>query len=218
MRKLAIAGVVGATLVLAYVRLMRPWQMRWGATSWEAERPLPGDERVPSPTWNATRAVTIEAPAAEVWRWLVQIGWGRAGWYGYDWVDNGFRESAWELLPEHQEMFVGKEFPMSPVTAMRCVEFEAGRWMLWQNNVRAGTWLWYLDDIEGTRTRLITRMRDRYDWRQPWRLPMQLAVDVLDWPFMRACMLGIKARAERARSTAAAGNPGQLGGIGSPPV
>ena len=72
--------------------------------------------------------------------------------------------------------------------------------MLWQNSPASGTWLWYLDPTTDGRTRLITRMRDRYRWWKPWVLLPQLAVDVLDFPFMRACMLGIKARAEQGHA------------------
>jgi hypothetical protein len=190
-----VAGALTAGAA-AHILWLRPREIRWGASDWDLERPLPGDERVPRPIWNATRAVTVEATPEEVWPWLVQIGWGRAGWYGYDWADNGFRPSARAILPEHQHLEVGKTFPMSPITAMRCVDFEDGKWMLWQNNPKAGTWLWYLEPVDATHTRLITRMRDRYHWLPPWLPLMQLAVDVFDFPFMRKCMLGIKERAE----------------------
>jgi hypothetical protein len=33
-------------------------------------------------------AITIRAPAARVWPWLVQLGQGRGGLYGYDWLEN----------------------------------------------------------------------------------------------------------------------------------
>ena len=37
---------------------------------------------------SATRAVTVEAPVAEVWPWLAQIGQGRGGLYSYDGLEN----------------------------------------------------------------------------------------------------------------------------------
>ena len=43
--------------------------------------PLPGDDLVLSPLLEATHAVTIDAPAQQVWPWLVQLGQGRAGFY-----------------------------------------------------------------------------------------------------------------------------------------
>jgi hypothetical protein len=200
MRRLLSLTALSATLSLtavAYIRRIRPWQAHWGATAEEASRPLPGDERVRQPDWNATRAVTVAAPAEQIWPWLLQLGWGRAGWYGYDWVDNGGRPSTWEVLPEHQTIEAGKEFPMSPWTAMRCDDFVEGHWMLWSGGAAGGTWLWYLDRIDETHTRLITRCRDQYRWTDPLVLPQQLLTEAGDLPFMRKCMLGIKARAER---------------------
>jgi alkyl hydroperoxide reductase subunit AhpF len=47
---------------------------RWGATSDEASRSLPGDDEVPLPLVASMRAVAIRAPADSVWPWLVQMG------------------------------------------------------------------------------------------------------------------------------------------------
>jgi len=42
-----------------------------------------------------------------VWPWLVQVGFGRAGFYSYDRVDNLGRSSARELLAPFQSPSVG---------------------------------------------------------------------------------------------------------------
>jgi hypothetical protein len=55
-----------------------------GAIREEERRPLPGDELVPRPMWEATRAATIDAPPAAVWPWVAQMGYGRGGWYGWN--------------------------------------------------------------------------------------------------------------------------------------
>jgi hypothetical protein len=54
---------------------------RFGATMLEARMPLPGDDVVPIPMLETTHAITIDAPAERIWRWLVQIGQERAGFY-----------------------------------------------------------------------------------------------------------------------------------------
>ena len=41
---------------------MRPWHMRWGATTEEVAGDMPGDEVVKRAQFNATRAITIDAP------------------------------------------------------------------------------------------------------------------------------------------------------------
>ncbi len=72
------------TMAVTYALVLRPWHRRWGATEEEANRALPGDELVPDPKFHATHAITIEAPPAEVWPWLVQMGQGRGGLYSYE--------------------------------------------------------------------------------------------------------------------------------------
>ena len=47
--------------VALYLRFIRPWQVRWGATDGEIDRSMAGDEVVKAPILNATRAVTIQA-------------------------------------------------------------------------------------------------------------------------------------------------------------
>lgn len=59
----------------------QPGQVSWNATEEERAMPLPGDDLVPAPILQTTRAVTIGAPPQQVWPWLVQTGQGRAGFY-----------------------------------------------------------------------------------------------------------------------------------------
>ena len=77
---LAVAMGVAAALLILYRFAVRPWQHRWGATDEEVRRAMPGDGVIPTAT-STTRAITIEAAPEQVWPWLVQIGYGRAGWY-----------------------------------------------------------------------------------------------------------------------------------------
>jgi hypothetical protein len=58
----------------------------------------------------ATRAVTVHAPAKAVWPWIVQIGQDRAGFYSYDVLENLFgakMPSVDEIVPEWQHRTVG---------------------------------------------------------------------------------------------------------------
>ena len=75
----AVAALTAASAGAAYVLAVRPRLLRWGATTQEAAGPLPGDEIIPAPRMQSTRAITISAPVAEVWPWLVQMGAGRGG-------------------------------------------------------------------------------------------------------------------------------------------
>jgi hypothetical protein len=85
LRPLAAAA---AAIPSLYLLVVRPWHLRWGATDAEVRQPLPGDELVPESKLVATRAISIRAPASQVWPWLVQLGQGRAGLYSYEWLEN----------------------------------------------------------------------------------------------------------------------------------
>jgi hypothetical protein len=194
-------ALAGTALLSAYLYVVRPRQLTWGATDEEVERPMPGDEIVERPGFNATRAVTIGAQPEEVWPWIVQIGYGRAGWYTYDWIDNLGHPSADSIVPELQRLEVGDLIPIFDGYGFVVSAMEPDRWMLWedQQRERGTSWLWMLDPADGDRTRLITRVRMRHDWRSP-KILFSLLIDLADnTVMMRKCMLGIKERAEALR-------------------
>jgi len=189
------------TLVLvgflsAYMLYIRPRQIRWGATDEEVAQAMPGDEFLENPSFNATRAVTIDAPPERIWPWLVQIGYQRAGWYSYDWIDNLGRPSADRIIPELQNLKEGDLIPMGPIEDLgfHVHTIDPNRFMLWGEQGEM-SWLWHLSPIEEGRTRLITRVRLKYDWTHPIILGY-LVLDAGDIIMMRKCMLGIKERAE----------------------
>lgn len=84
------------------------------ATDEEKSRSLPGDQFVKDAIASITHAITINQRREDVWPWLVQMGAGRAGWYSYDFVDNGGRPSARRIIPELQNAEVGTLFPAVP--------------------------------------------------------------------------------------------------------
>jgi hypothetical protein len=106
------AGFASAGAAIAFVRARTAFRT-WGANSSEATRALPGDELVPDADAVDTRGIDIAAPPQDVWPWLVQMGYGRAGWYSYDELDMD-RPSAERILPEFQELKVGDVVPTHP--------------------------------------------------------------------------------------------------------
>jgi len=199
MIKAAAAGVAAAVALGVYVRWVRPRAFSWGATGEEAGRPMAGDELCPRPQLNATRAVTITAPPEDIWPWLVQWGWNRAGFYSYDLLDNLGRPSARQILPQFQQLAVGDWVPMggktTPYTAYRVARLEPCTLMLWQKG--GGTWLWLLEPDGTGHTRLITRLRSRYAWTRPTIVTELILMEIGDPFMMRKCLLGIKQRAEQ---------------------
>jgi hypothetical protein len=206
---LARLGGIAAIFLLAlivYLPIIRPWQLRWGATDAEVTRDLPGDELVASADFNATRAITIRAAAEEIWPWIVQIGDRRAGFYSYDWFDNRGKPSADRIIPELQLVEVGDPVPIAPGIYELIHSLDPPRSMVWVGSEvpPSGTWAWYLEPIDETHTRLLTRLRFSYHWTSPILL-FDFWLDWGDFPFMRRCMLGIKQRAEGAITDTYAG-------------
>jgi hypothetical protein len=197
----AAAIVLGSLLAVTaiYLLVVRPWHLRFGATDNEVELHLPGDELVHKPDFNATRAISINAPPPEIWKWIVQIGSGRAGWYSVDWIDNGGRKSSSEVLPEYQNIEAGQFIPFTPdqKQGMWVKDFKEDNYILWVDKKGKATWLWYIYETGKGRSRLITRLRTRYTWNSLWII-YYLLYDVGDIVMMRKCMHGIKKRAEKA--------------------
>ncbi|HET7038152.1 MAG TPA: hypothetical protein VFI42_20935 [Thermomicrobiaceae bacterium] len=88
----------------SYAVAVRPRLLRWGATDDEVAQPFPGSELISGGERSATMAVTIDAPPSRVWPWLAQMGYGRAGWYSWDRLDNFGQPSAADLHPEWQDI------------------------------------------------------------------------------------------------------------------
>ncbi len=107
-----VAGI-GAASAATYVFAVRPWWRSWGVDPAEVDRALPGDELVPDAPISDTRGITIDAPPSAVWPWLVQMGFGRGGWYSYDQLDMRGR-SAERILPELQHLEPGDILPTFP--------------------------------------------------------------------------------------------------------
>jgi hypothetical protein len=197
-RLLAASGVAG--VFTAYLTIIRPWALRWGATDEEATRPQPGDGVVRRADFVATRAITIHAPPEAVWPWLVQIGSGRAGWYSYDRLDNAGVPSAIKIIPELQDLAVGDLIPMVPgkEIGVWVKEVEPNRRMLWWDRKGEYSWEWVLEPVDGG-TRLVNRLRAT---RHPWSARMLYEVVAAngDIIMMRKMLRGIKNRAERHRT------------------
>jgi hypothetical protein len=191
--------------------LLRRRHLTWGATPAEAAAAMPGDDLLPTAQYRTTRAITIRAAPEEVWPWLVQVGYRRAGWYAGDLLDNFARPSIWRIVPELQDLHVGQWLSMVPKPSERTAfvvdSFDEPSWLLWRTPNRS--WAWRLVPIEGGRTRLVTRMKTVYEWRRPLALVTVVLMECADFPMMRRMLYGIRDRAERSRRRVA----GASGGI-----
>jgi hypothetical protein len=143
----------------------------WGATAEEINSSVVGDDLCSTATLVATRSITIGAPPQDVFPWIRQMGFGRAGWYSYDWLDNLGRKSASTIHDEWQTVESGDKIPAGP-TSFTATIVDAPRHFvleiqsLGKKSPKLHFTLAYellayelRDDPQGTR--LVTRMRSR---------------------------------------------------------
>ena len=188
------AGCLAAVAVLFHF-VYRPWQLNWGATGEEVRRAMAGDEIVRSPTFNATRAVTVNAPADRIWPWIVQMGYRKAGFYSWDILDNDGVPSSERIIAEYQTLKVGDLVPLSRNSQVRVAALEPNKQLLLvSQTATVWTWTWGLYPIDAQRTRLVSRLRLSLP-----RFRTRLWVDAFEIVMMRKCLLGIKRRAEATR-------------------
>jgi hypothetical protein len=191
------AGLFAAACTFAYLRWIRPWHLGWGATEEEKSRPMVGDDEIPDPQLDATRAISIAAPATAVWPWLLQMGYKRAGFYSYR-FDNAWVPSPWYILPEFQTLQVGDIMPTGPGQGFTVKSMEPDRSLLLvvdQDPLRVSAAI-LLDQVAQAETRMVGRVRVRFGGGIPVFL-YRLLFDLGDFIMMRKMFLGIKERAER---------------------
>ena len=215
-----LAAVASAAVAAGYVLAVRPRMLHWGATGQETAAPLPGDELVRTPRMQSTRAVTINAPAASVWPWLVQLGAGRGGMYSYDLLENAAglgMHSADRILPEYQQLDVGDVVPLvskkGPDVGIPVRRMETGSVLGLGGTMdpRSGIirpsggaaagprvelgWTFVLQPVQERSTRLLSRTR--YDY-SPLTVGLILrpVLEPLQFIMERRMLLGIKSRAE----------------------
>ena len=201
------AAVVGEAVLIHLGRT-------YGSTARERDLVLPGDRIVGRPQVVTDHAVTVDAPPSAVWPWLLQMGWGRGGWYTARWVDrllfpaNG--PSADDIIPDLQGLSIGDFIPDGPPETecgMIVEQLEPERALVLHSNSHLPLswreraeldWSWAfvlhpLDD--GRRTRFHFRSR----WTTaPWWFTLGgwLVVVPADFVMSRAMLRGVKERAE----------------------
>lgn len=200
--KFVLLAILLGAVAGAYAFVARPYQLHWGATEEEIARAMPGDELHGAPTFLATRAITIEAGPDAIWPWLIQMGWGRGGFYAYDVIENlgsprGIR-SADRILPEYQQLRAGDEVPISAVHSMVFHRIERGRLVVWAGTApeAPGAFAWVLYPEGPGRTRLVSRIGWTHRWTSPATLPLELFTELADHVAVRRVLRGVKDRAE----------------------
>lgn len=185
-------GVLALIVVLVLVAVVAPpltrsYTDRWGATATEVELALPGDEYVADPTAVSTRAVAVNASPQLVYKLLLQMGYKRGGWYGWDWfykatgsADFVTGSHAETLVPALQRLQIGDVMAINQAVGYRVEELSMPNeakpgWMLLEGAAGPGTelgndvvgpkttnmsWLWFVYPAKDGTTRLILRTKN----------------------------------------------------------
>ena len=202
---LLTSGILILLVSGIYVVVVRPRINQWGATDEEHQSTWPGDQLVARPSFVWTNAITIKAPAAQVWPWLVQLGQGRGGLYSYDWLENLIGcdvHSTDRILPAFQTPLrvgdrvirMARYAPYALVAVFEpqralvlghikdtCADLAAGR--------ARSSWAFMLRPVGQDSTRLFVRCRGNS--------LMACLQGPVQFVMQRKMMLGIKQRAER---------------------
>lgn len=219
LRKMVLAGAGAAAAGVGVWAALRPRTLAWGATCDEVVRPLPGDDLVANPLYVTTRAITVRAPAAAVWPWLVQLGQNRGGLYTYDALENLMGldiHSADAIHPEWQDLHAGEDYvTLDPDEYMKMTiaVLEPERAFVIRSGApgeppqepgdffkgeMAFCWAFVLDPVDEHATRLIIRCRAAWADTLTARLAKPVLLEPVHFVMEERMLRGIRDRAERA--------------------
>jgi hypothetical protein len=170
----------------------------WGATSDEIQSAVVGDNLCADATVTATRCITIAAPPETVFPWIRQMGFGRAGWYSYDWLDNLGRKSATRVHEEWQNVNTGDAVPAGPTSFHAAIVTSPQHFVLEVKNGKKRTprlhfTLAYELRAVPEGTRLVTRMRAHINLPGGWLIE-RLILGPGDGIMLRRQLLTLAAR------------------------
>jgi hypothetical protein len=225
-RRIIVGAAIAAASWLTFVAT-RQWWKTWGVVPDETTRPLPGDDLVPEAQASETRGITIEASVDTIWPWLVQMGYGRGGWYSIDQLDMRGR-SADRIVEAWQDLAIGQIMPTHPGGGFEVKLVEPNRTLVLYGDpstmqpraaaeseampaglAASGTflaqtpsefrasWAFVLEPVGPNRTRLIERMRY---WGGEGTPVAKAALSLLGFGafvMMQRQMTGIRSRAEQ---------------------
>lgn len=180
--------------LIIYAVFLRPMILTWGATENEVTVKLTGDNI--APCISSTRAITINAPSADVWKWLVQFGADRGGFYSYTFIEHlcgYYTDNSIQIVPEFQEMKVGRIVPSSLSDSelnWRVLSVNPGK-----SFVLEGWGPFVLKQIDSKTTRLIVRTHG-WEINSIATLLSTITIEPLHYIMERRMMMGFKARAE----------------------
>jgi hypothetical protein len=181
--------------------------LNWGATRAEAQRPLPGDDRLPDADATSTMAITVDAPPDALWPWLRQLGQERGGFYSYEWAENlvGLDiHNADRIVSEWQDLDVGDIVRLGRAdrfseATLEVVDLDPERSLVLRTPGEPAWWVWafVLEPVDDRTTRLLVRSRIRLPANPAVRVGARSVLDPVTFVMTYGMLRGLRQRAER---------------------
>ncbi|MES1217805.1 MAG: hypothetical protein ABUT20_20030 [Bacteroidota bacterium] len=168
-RAAKLISVIAVFVIVFYIVFLRYFMMHWGASISESERIYIGDSVVEKPDYVNILAVTIDKPSSVIWPWVAQMGVNKGGFYSYTWLENIFGcqlHNADRIHSEWQNPAAGDYEPVcksaekSNMPGWTILYVEPGKSLVYKSTGDSSwTMGYYIDSVNATTSRLITRMR-----------------------------------------------------------
>jgi hypothetical protein len=206
-RTISIVFAFIGVFTAAFIWLIRPWYLYWGAAQAEVNKAQPGDDFIPVSVGGHTRAISINAPASEIWPWLVQIGADKGGFYSHTWIEGMIGcpiTNADRIHPEWQNLKAGDLMRMcvsDPAPPpYEVIEVLSDRALVLGHRATEAdllgdvgwfdTWTFILEPVNANTTRLIARSRNAKN--VAWMRIIEPGFFIMESGMLK----GIKGRAE----------------------
>lgn len=185
-----------AIIAVAYWVFVRPQNNNWGATNAEINKTFVFNDSISPNRIISTRAITIKASKENVWTFVAQTGQNRGGFNSYFWLENLFGAKMvnneipnpkWQNPKVGDTIYYGYNQPFTKVTFVKQNEYYS-----------LGGWIFYLQPIDTTNTRLIVRYPSMEIKQSKFAAFYYYGLfEPLHFIMESGMMMGIKERAER---------------------
>lgn len=200
-------NLVKSVLIILFITILqltifnffiKPIITTWGATKQDISMPMVGDDK--TLTVISTRAILINAPKDEVWRWLIQLGADRNGFYSYTFIETalGYKTRHEKIItPKFKKIKVGDVVRGSIDEDSSIIPYNFQ--VLYVNPGESfvlnnwGTFL--LKAVSPNQTRLIIRTQETKSLSF-WTKTRSYIIAPLHYIMERRTLMGIKAHAE----------------------
>lgn len=206
-----LIGIIIVQLLLYHV-FLKPVITTWGASKSDMTLPMAGDNK--TLTITSTRAIVINAPKAEVWQWLMQLGADRSGFYSYTFIEEalGYDTRPQDTSKPDVKDFVvgdlirGSIHPEQSITPYNFTVLAVNP----KNSLVLNNWgTLLLTEVNPNQTRLMMRTQVP-DPQNAWQKTANYIEIPLHFIMERRTLLGIKARAESPADASLSQNADKL--------